>query len=136
MNIITIKGEDKSGKTTTIRNIFQKITRMKNTRIVEYKTAGYDYTDFDAVVLVNNKTIVIRSYGDGITYIRSGLEYAKSKNADVLINAWSSVLDKQYNINEELPNSKIHNNPVQICESLKKQWDDFSNLIASEAYTQ
>ena len=132
MKIITIKGGKNSGKTTTIRNIYQKLTVMKNSKILEFTPAGFDKTDFDAVVSVGNTIVVIRSYGDGISYVRTGLKYAESKNASLFINAWNSDLDKDYDIKIELPDTKIHENPVQICEPLRNQWMNFSNHIAFE----
>lgn len=132
MKIITIKGGKNSGKTTTIRNIYQKLTVMKGAKILEFETAGFDKTDFDATVTVKDKIVVIRSYGDGISYVRSGLQYAKSKQADFFINAWNSDLDKDYDISKELPEPEIHDSPVQICEPLRTQWMNFSNLIASK----
>ena len=132
MKIITIKGGKNSGKTTTIRNIYQKFTVMKNSKILKYTPAGFDKTDFDAIVSVKNKIVVFRSYGDGISYVRTGLQYAKSKEADVFINAWNSDLDKNYALLEELPEAEIHESPVQISEPLRMQWISFSNLIASK----
>ena len=132
MKIITLKGTSKTGKTTTIRNIYQKLTVMKDSKILEFTPAGFDRTDFDAIVSVKNRIVVIRSYGDGISYVRTGLQYAKSKEADFLINAWNSNLDKDYDILNELPDAEVHDNPVQICEPLRTQWMNFSNLIASK----
>ena len=132
MKIITIKGAKNSGKTTTIRNIYQKLTVMKDSKILDFKPAGFDKTDFDAIVSVQNHIIVIRSYGDGISYVRTGLQYAKSEEADLFINAWNSDLDKNYDLLKELPEAEIHDSPVQICEPLRTQWMNFSNLIASK----
>lgn len=132
MKIITIKGGKNSGKTTTIRNIYQKLTVMKNSKILEFTPAGFDKTDFDAIVSIKNKIVVIRSYGDGISYVRTGLQYAKSKQADFFINAWNSDLDKNYDLLEELPEAEIHDSPVQIYEPLRTQWINYSNLIASK----
>lgn len=132
MKIITIKGGKNSGKTTTIRNIYHKVTVMKDSKILDFTPAGFDKTDFDAIVSVKNKIVVFRSYGDGISYVRTGLQYAKSKEADVFINAWNSDLDKNYALLEELPEAEIHESPVQISEPLRMQWISFSNLIASK----
>lgn len=132
MKIITIKGGKNSGKTTTIRNIYQKLTVMKDSKILEFTPAGFDKTDFDAIVSVNNQIVVIRSYGDGISYVRTGLKYAKTKEAALFINAWNSDLDKNYDITTELPYTEIHDNPVQICEPLRTQWMNFANLIATK----
>ena len=132
MKIITIKGGKNSGKTTTIRNIYQKVTVMKDSKILDFTPAGFDKTDFDAIVSVKNKIVVFRSYGDGISYVRTCLQYAKSKEADVFINAWNSDLDKNYALLEELPEAEIHESPVQISEPLRMQWISFSNLIASK----
>ena len=132
MKRITIKGRKNSGKTTTIRNIYQKVTVMKDSKILDFTPAGFDKTDFDAIVSVKNKIVVFRSYGDGISYVRTGLQYAKSKEADVFINAWNSDLDKNYALLEELPEAEIHESPVQISEPLRMQWISFSNLIASK----
>ena len=73
MKIITIKGRKNSGKTTTIRNIYQKVTVMKDSKILDFTPAGFDKTDFDAIVSVKHKIVVFRSYGDGISYVRTGL---------------------------------------------------------------
>ena len=133
MKIITLKGFKNSGKTTTIRNIYQKLTVMKDSKILEFTPAGFDKTDFDAVVSVRGTIVVIRSYGDGISYVRTGFQYAKSKKAEYFINAWNSDLDKDYDIKIELPETtKIYDSPVQICEPLRTQWMDISNYIAFE----
>jgi len=133
MKIITLKGFKNSGKTTTIRNIYQKLTVMKDSKILEFTPAGFDKTDFDAVVSVRGTIVVIRSYGDGISYVRTGFQYAKSKKAEYFINAWNSDLDKDYDIKIELPETtKIYDSPVQICEPLRTQWMNFSNHIAFE----
>lgn len=133
MKIITIKGGKYSGKTTTIRNIYQKLTVMKDSKILDFTPAGFDKTDFDAVVSVRGTIVVIRSYGDGISYVRTGFQYAKSKKAEYFINAWNSDLDKDYDIKIELPETtKIYDSPVQICEPLRTQWMDISNYIAFE----
>lgn len=133
MKIITLKGFKNSGKTTTIRNIYQKLTVMKDSKILEFTPAGFDKTDFDAVVSVRGTIVVIRSYGDGISYVRTGFQYAKSKKAEYFINAWNSDLDKDYDIKIELPETtKIYDSPVQICEPLRIQWMNFSNHIAFE----
>ena len=58
MKIITIKGRKNSGKTTTIRNIYQKVTVMKDSKILDFTPAGFDKTDFDAIVSVKNKIVV------------------------------------------------------------------------------
>lgn len=133
MKIITIKGGKNSGKTTTLRNIYQKLTVMKGSKILEFTPAGFDKTDFDAVVSVRGTIVVIRSYGDGISYVRTGLKYAESKNASFFINAWNSDLDNNYDIKIELPETtKIYDSPVQICEPLRTQRINFSNHIAFE----
>lgn len=133
MKIITLKGFKNSGKTTTIRNIYQKLTVMKDSKILEFTPAGFDKTDFDAVVSVRGTIVVIRSYGDGISYVRTGFQYAKSKKAEYFINAWNSDLDKDYDIKIELPETtKIYDSPIQICEPLRTQWIKFSNHIAFE----
>lgn len=132
MKIIAIKGTKNTGKTTTIKNILQKLCSMKGANLDEYHPAGGDKCDFDAVLTINGKIVVIRSYGDGITYIRDGLKFANDKNADVLLIAWNSDLDNSYELKTELPNAEVHNNPIQICEPLRTQWVEFSNLIAKK----
>ena len=132
MRIITIKGEQNSGKSTLIRNLYQHLTKIKNIKIITYTPAGYDRTDFDAVLSITNKIVVLRSYGDKISYVREGLENANSKNADVFINAWTDSLDEKYDIQKELPNTEISNNPIKIYEPLRIQLSEFLNLIASK----
>ena len=132
MKIIAIKGQKNSGKTTTIRNIFQKFCAMKGAYLDKYVLAGQDNCDFDAVLTLNGKIVVIRSYGDGITNIRDGLKFAQDRNADTLIIAWNTDLDNNHSISTELPSAEVIDNPVQIYEPLQTQWMEFSNLIASK----
>lgn len=132
MKIIAIKGAPNSGKTTTIRNILQKFCAMKGANLDKYVPASPDKRDFDAVLTINGKLVVIRSYGDGISYIRDGLKFAQDKKADTLIIAWNTDLDKNYSISTELPSAEVIDNPVQIYEPLQTQWMKFSNLIASK----
>lgn len=132
MEVYTLYGPANSGKTNVMRNIHQKICSMRGSKLLLYKTAGVDECDFDAVFSIREKTIVIRSYGDCIEYVRTGLNFAKSNMADVLLNVWNKDLDDKYNIKKELPNAEIIKNPVLICEPLRSQLIDFSNLIASK----
>lgn len=105
---------------------------MKGANLDKYVPASPDKRDFDAVLTINGKLVVIRSYGDGISYIRDGLKFAQDKKADTLIIAWNTDLDKNYSISTELPSAEVIDNPVQIYEPLQTQWMKFSNLIASK----
>lgn len=129
LQIITISGAKNSGKSTVIRHIHQKFCVMKDAKLLKYVPAGFDQTDFDSVISVKNKIVAIRSYGDGISYVRDSLKFAQDEKADILINAWSTELDKNYNIITELPKAVIHDRPVEICEPLRAQWMEFANLI-------
>ena len=131
MKIITLKGKDNSGKTTALRNLYQKFLKMAGTKKINYCHEGADDSDFTAELIVCGKKIVIKSIGDGISWVRDGLQYAQANNSDVLINAWNLNLDKKYNIQKELPGAIVINNPISICAPLQDEWKRFNDYIIS-----
>lgn len=114
MKIFVIKGEENSGKTNAIRNIFQTIVKNEheNGNVLSYEHKGADYCDFVSVVELKGKKIVINSLGDYVTYVKDGKSKAEKENADIFITAWTSKLDKTQDLKEILPDSVI-------CEDYK-----------------
>lgn len=108
MKIFVIKGEENSGKTNAIRNIFQTIIKHENGNVLFYEHKGADYCDFITVVELKGKKIVINSLGDYVTYVKDGKAKAKKENADIFITAWTSKLDNTQDLKEILPNSVIY----------------------------
>ena len=132
MKIITLKGAKNSGKTTALRNLYQQLLNMTDSRCpIEYINESNDYCDFTAYFVLNGKKIVIKTVGDAITWVRQGFGYAKSKDADVLINAWTSHLDEKYDIQTELPSAIIIENPITLSTSLRAEWQAFNNDVIS-----
>lgn len=118
MKIFVIKGEENSGKTNAIRNIFQTIIKHENGNVLFYEHKGADYCDFITVVELKGKKIVINSLGDYVTYVKDGKAKAKKENADIFITAWTSKLDNTQDLKEILPNSVI-------CEDFKVPEENF-----------
>ena len=131
IEIITLKGDKNSGKTTALRCLYVKLLKKTGTSKYIYEHEGADDSDFSAKLNVNGKIVVIKSMGDGIKFIRDGLDFAKKENADVLINAWNNDLDKKYSIRTELPGAIIIDNHIPICETLRKSRNDFNNKVIS-----
>lgn len=118
MKIFVIKGEENSGKTNAIRNIFQTIIKTGHGKVLSYEPKGADYCDFVSVVELKDKKIVINSLGDCVSYVKDGKTKAEKENADIFITAWTSKLDKIQDLKEILPNSVI-------CEDYKVPEENF-----------
>lgn len=125
MKIFVIKGEENSGKTNAIRNIFQTIIKHENGNVLFYEPKGRDYCDFITVVELKGKKIVINSLGDCVSYVKNGKAKVEKENADIFITAWTSKLDKTQDLNEILPNSVIYEDykvPEEKFLSEQAQW--------------
>lgn len=121
MKIITLKGKSKSGKTTAITNIFNKL-KEKCEAVQFFERTGADNKDFTALITYKNKKIAFCSIGDiadkgysPIKYIMIGINFAYERNADIFINAISEDPDS-INIQE-------------ISMSVKKSENDYKTQM-------
>ncbi|MBQ9207423.1 MAG: hypothetical protein IJ158_12040 [Treponema sp.] len=102
MKIITIKGNQNSGKTTLIKYAFDNL-KHDGAEILEYKVSGHLQDDFTAIILWRGIKVYIQSLGDindetdegQMSWIKDGVKNAEKLNADVLINAFTSILDEK-----------------------------------------
>ena len=63
MKIIVVKGNPNSGKTTSIRLVYDLLL-YKGATITKPRNSGKTYTDFDTELLYDKKRIAISSAGD------------------------------------------------------------------------
>ena len=84
MKIIVVKGNPNSGKTTSIRLVYDILLYLGAEIDVERKD-GKTYIDFDAELLYNGKRIAISSAGDVLKNMHGTI--TKHKDCDILIMA-------------------------------------------------
>ncbi|MBD5432798.1 MAG: hypothetical protein HDR35_10625 [Treponema sp.] len=102
MKVITIEGEQNSGKTTLVRNVLRRLVN-DGAEVLYYRVYGHLLNDFYAVVIWRARKIMLYSIGDRIDYIQEGLEFLKGTEwikgvgSDILVNTRTlSVDEKQY----------------------------------------
>ncbi|MDE6719159.1 MAG: hypothetical protein K2J68_04805 [Treponemataceae bacterium] len=96
MKVITIEGEQNSGKTTLVRNVLRRLVN-DGAEVLCYETYGHLRDDFHAVVIWRGRKITLCSIGDLITYIRKGIEKARITWSDILLNTRTlSVEEEKY----------------------------------------
>lgn len=88
MDIITIKGEKDSGKTSLINYVLIQLLD-KGAKLNSLETCGHGKEDFKASLRFNNKIVILCSIGDALTYIKEGLEFARKESGEIYINALS-----------------------------------------------
>ena len=94
MEIITIFGDQNTGKTTLITSLFHHLVFLGAT--FSCKFIGRDKRDIQAKIIYNNKTITFYSIGDYANkkkpekYIQDGFNFAKNEKSDYYINAYST----------------------------------------------
>lgn len=84
MKIIVIKGSLNSGKTTSIRLVYDLLLYL-GAEIVVARKSGKMHIDFDTELLYKEKRIAISSAGDVLKNIPGTI--SKHKNCDILITA-------------------------------------------------
>ncbi len=84
MKIIVVKGNPNSGKTTSIRLVYDILLYLGAEIDVERKD-GKTYIDFDAELLYNGKRIAISSAGDVLKNMHDTV--TNHKDCDILIMA-------------------------------------------------
>lgn len=108
MIIITVVGEEGSGKSPLIHSLFDELVTKYNASVeIEKAVEGKNKDDFKGMVKYNNKKIAFCSIGDPADineetgykhipseYILSGLVFASKNEADILINAYSNPFDE------------------------------------------
>jgi len=117
LKVITIFGDNNSGKTTLINYVFTKLMETGG-ELTYYHIIGADTRDFHAIVIWEGLIIAFCSIGDPADeeienkwkYIEDGIENAKKFNAEILLNAVSYNIenDMQTTINkyEEILNNE------------------------------
>lgn len=84
MKIIVIKGNPNSGKTTSIRLVYDLLL-YKGAKIDKPRNSGKTYADFDTELLYKEKRVAISSVGDVLKNIHKTLN--RHKDCDILITA-------------------------------------------------
>ncbi|MDE6245598.1 MAG: hypothetical protein K2M50_08080 [Treponemataceae bacterium] len=96
MKVITIDGEQNSGKTTLVRHVLRRLVN-DGAEVLYYEVLGHLRDDFHAVVIWHARKITLCSIGDAITYIRDGIGRAKATWSDILLNTRTlSVEEEKY----------------------------------------
>lgn len=86
MKIIVVKGNPNSGKTTSIRLVYDLLL-YKGAKIDKPRNSGKIYADFDTELLYNEKRVAISSAGDVLKNMRKTIADYKEHNSDILIMA-------------------------------------------------
>lgn len=86
MKIIVVKGNPNSGKTTSIRLVYDLLLYM-GAEIAVARTSEKLHTDFDTELLYDEKRIAISSAGDVLKNMRKTIADYKEHNSDILIMA-------------------------------------------------
>lgn len=106
MLIITVIGDENSGKTTLLRQLYLNLCYGKDlTKLISYEPDGFDRCDFFSLLSVKNKVIAIKTLGDkndetkagDFAWVKDGIERAQTAKADILINALSTNLQEGKN---------------------------------------
>lgn len=84
MKIIVIKGNPNSGKTTSIRLVYDLLL-YKGAKIDKPRNSGKIYADFDTELLYNEKRVAISSAGDLLKNIHKTV--SDHDGCDILIIA-------------------------------------------------
>ena len=84
MKIFALYGKGNTGKSSTIREIYEQIKSKSKVIKEEYYKNGVDVT---AIISIKNLTIGITSYGDDAKCINAPFELFKNGNCDVIICA-------------------------------------------------
>lgn len=84
MKIIVIKGNPNSGKTTSIRLVYDLLL-YKGAKIDKPRNSGKIYADFDTELLYNEKRVAISSAGDLLKNIHKTV--SDHNGCDILITA-------------------------------------------------
>lgn len=84
MKIIVVKGNPNSGKTTSIRLVYDLLL-YKGAKIDKPRNSGKIYADFDTELLYNEKRVAINSAGDLLKNIHKTV--SDHDGCDILITA-------------------------------------------------
>ncbi len=91
--LMTIKGKNNTGKTSLVKYTYKNLV-SDGGEVLWYNCKDFMNVDFFAVVMWHGLKIALNSIGDGITWIREGLNKAAECNVDVMINTSSIPEDK------------------------------------------
>ncbi len=149
MKIITIEGNENTGKTTLVKELYRYLN-LRGAFVLYYEVTGAHYEDFHAVIIWNSKVIAFCSIGDyadidenkaddklwPYAYIKKGIELANKYSAIILINTKTSNLSntdyklllKEIVKNENYISYKMKDNIFQD-ECIKQNQEILSSII-------
>lgn len=91
--MIILSGEPRTGKSTTLNDVFAKITSRVNSPPTKIPLASW--IDFEVTVLYKRKRVVIFSEGDTLSLIKDAI-YRYATRYAVLILAYSDKFKRDY----------------------------------------
>lgn len=94
MKVITIEGDQDTGKTTLVRNVLRRLVN-DGAEVLYYEATGHLYDDFHAVVIWRSRKITLHSIGDEPEYIQDGIDRAKATWSDILLNTRTLSVDAE-----------------------------------------
>ena len=106
MQIITVIGEDNSGKTTLFQYMLNQL-KNSGAEIIIFSRLGQNYDDFESILFWKGKKLAICSIGDAKKYIDEGLHKAKDSNPDYIINVVNTKFEKWYKDSFKKENIKL-----------------------------
>ncbi len=131
MQIITIIGEDNSGKTSLLQYMLNQI---KNTgaEIISFSRLGHNYDDFESILFWKGKKIAICSIGDAEKYIVEGLHRAKDSNPDYIINVVNTKFEKWYMDSFKKDNIKLVyiTSEIYIENQIRKRQEKYIETLS------
>ncbi|WP_141675838.1 hypothetical protein [Akkermansia glycaniphila] len=97
MKIIVLQGNSGTGKTTTIRKVFQKIFESSG-KIIEHQNEGGKHeVDFKAHLLYKAQHVFFYSHGDSCDYLNAAIDQFRTYQ-NVFNAQFRSVLICSYNL--------------------------------------
>ena len=123
--IIALKGKENIGKSTTIRRLFEKLSKDKSYTLISttFKKSG---GDFQAIFEKNGKRIGITSYGDTSSLIYKKLKYFLENKCVIAICACKIPVRKRGK-GTIATVEELTNNPIFIEKTDNRADKDNSN---------
>lgn len=131
MQIITVIGEDNSGKTTLFQYMLNQL-KNSGAEIIIFSRLGQNYDDFESILFWKGKKLAICSIGDAKKYIDEGLHKAKDSNPDYIINVVNTKFEKWYKDSFKKENIKLVYNTSEnyIENQIRKRQEKYIEIIS------
>ena len=131
MQIITVIGEDNSGKTTLFQYMLNQL-KNSGAEIISFSRLGQNYDDFESILFWKGKKLAICSIGDAKKYIDEGLHKAKDSNPDYIINVVNTKFEKWYKDSFKKENIKLVYNTSEnyIENQIRKRQEKYIEIIS------